>query len=49
MDAEVYAFVEAFDAAYIVSKDLQAIHKTCFPVNIFTDSKQLFDAVTTGH
>lgn len=46
MAAEVYALVEAFDAAYVIASDLQAIHNTVVPIDLFTDSKQVFDAVT---
>lgn len=47
--AEVYVFVEAFDKANVVSKDLYAVHCTRLPVSMFLESKQLFDTVTKDH
>lgn len=46
MAAEVYALVEAFDAAYVFANDLQTIQNTVVLIDLFTDSKQVFDAVT---
>lgn len=48
MAAESYAFIEWFDAVFVVAIDSTAIHIINFPIYTFTDSKQLFDAVTTG-
>lgn len=48
MAAKVCAFLEAFDTAYVVFKDLHAIHPARLPVNMFTYLNQLFDAVTKG-
>lgn len=45
---KVYALVESFDAAFPISKKLEFIHKKTKYIDIFTDSKHIFDAVTKG-
>ena len=48
MAEEVYAFTAAFDEAFIIRYDLERLYGRHIPINIFTDSKQLFDVVTKG-
>jgi len=48
MAGEVYAFTAAFDEAFIIRYDLERLYGRHIPINIFTDSKQLFDVVTKG-
>lgn len=48
MTAKGFAFGDAFDAAYVVGNYLFVECRTHFLVNMFMDSKQLFDAVTEG-
>lgn len=43
---EIHAFSAAFDFAYILQHDLQAILRKQVPVHMFTGSKRLFDLVT---
>lgn len=46
MAAETLAFTEAFDCAYLLKHDLQAILKRDLPLLMLTDSQQLFDVLT---
>jgi len=46
MAGEVYAFSAAFDEAFVIRYDLERIYRQRIPLNLFTDSKQLFDVVT---
>lgn len=46
MAAEFYALVEAFDAAFVIANDLQVVHNSVIPIDLFTDLKEVFDAVT---
>lgn len=48
MAAEVYAFVDAFDAVMILAHDLWKTLDQEIPLYLFTDSKQLFDAILKG-
>lgn len=48
MDAEVYAIVEVFDAAYLIAEDLKMTHETGLNLFMYTDSLQLFVALTRG-
>lgn len=46
MGSEVYAFMDAFDLAVVVRKDLEMMMGTNLEITMWTDCKQLFDAVT---
>ncbi|OSX76619.1 hypothetical protein BU14_0183s0011 [Porphyra umbilicalis] len=46
MAGEVYAFSAAFDEAFVIRYDLERLYRRRIPLNMFTDSKQLFDVVT---
>lgn len=46
MAGEVYAFADAFDAAYIIKHDLERIYRQRLPLVMLTDSKQMFDVIT---
>lgn len=48
MGGEVCAFVDAFDYAFMMMKDLNTMLGKVIPIFMFTDSKQLFDALTKG-
>lgn len=48
MAAEVYSFMNAFDAMAVVVSDYLLLLKKSVLVYIFTDSKQIFDAITRG-
>lgn len=48
MAAEIYAFVDLFDTAFITAKDPKIISDFDVPNFMFTHSKQLFDAVSKG-
>lgn len=42
----MYAFSDAFDAAYILKHDLESILNSKIPMTILTDSKSSFDVIT---
>ena len=46
MAGEVYAFADAFDAAYILKHDLERVYDQPLPMVMLTDSKQMFDVIT---
>ena len=46
MAGEVYAFADAFDAAYILKHDLERVYGQPLPLVMLTDSKQMFDVIT---
>lgn len=46
MAGEICSFMAAFDAAYMIEKDLQTLMGSAIPLFLFTDSKQLSDTVT---
>ena len=46
MAVEVYAFADAFDAAFIVKNDFERIYDQHLPLVMLTDSKQTFDVIT---
>lgn len=48
MAGEVYAFMDAFDTAFSIAHDLTTLLGCNVPILMFTDSKQLFDALTKG-
>lgn len=43
---EVFAFTACLDEAFTLRYDLEQLYNCRIPLNIFTDSKQLFDVVT---
>uniref|UniRef100_A0A7S0BSR8 Uncharacterized protein n=1 Tax=Rhodosorus marinus TaxID=101924 RepID=A0A7S0BSR8_9RHOD len=45
LGAEVLAFVEALDEAYILRHLLNDLLGTCVPIEVYTDSKSIFDTV----
>lgn len=48
MAGRVLTLAESFDAAFPIAKDLEDIHKNTIYVDMFTDSKQVSEAVTKG-
>lgn len=46
LGGEVYAFEDSFDASYTIKRDLELTLKRPVCLNIFTDSKSLFDIIT---
>jgi hypothetical protein len=46
LGGEVYAFADAFDFAFALKHDLQAILCQTIPLTILTDSKSLFDVIS---
>lgn len=44
----MYSFMDSFDAAFMIRKDLEGIMGVRLDIVMFTDSKQLFDAVKCG-
>lgn len=46
MAGEMYAFLLGFDRCFVIQHDLQLILKQNVPIRMFTDSKQVFDAIT---
>lgn len=45
MAAEVYTFMDAFDAMIVIVLDYPLLLKKSMPIYMFTDSKQLFDVI----
>lgn len=48
MGAEVYALLDAFDAAFTIACDMNNILNRDLPIVVYTDSRQVFDAITRG-
>jgi hypothetical protein len=46
MEAEIYAFAEAFDAAFVMKHSLEKLLMRQIRLQFLTDSKQLFDAIS---
>lgn len=44
LEAEVFAFVDAFDAAFLIAADLKQTHGVDLQLFMYTDWLQLFDA-----
>lgn len=45
LGAEVYAFAEGFDNAYMIRHDLKQLLQRPIPLSMFTNSKSLFDVL----
>ena len=43
---EVYAFAEEFDCAFLLKHDLEPLYRKKIPIQMRTDSKQMFDVIT---
>lgn len=48
MGGETYAFMDAFDLAFVIKTDLEVILGMDLNIVMFTDSRQLYDSVTCG-
>lgn len=48
MGGEIFAFVDGFEKAFMLCKDLEKMSGINVPLFCFTDSKQVFDSVTKG-
>ena len=46
LGGEVYAFADAFDVGYIIKRDLEIMLDRSIRLQMFTDSKSLFDIIT---
>lgn len=46
MGGEIYAFMDAVDAAFIISRNIQSVLRKFIPIYMFTDYEQPFDAMT---
>ena len=45
LGAEIYAFADAFDYAYVIRHDLEEIMEQKVPLQMLTDSRSLFDVI----
>ena len=45
--SELYAMVHGFDQSYVVKVTIDSFLGKCIPLNIYTDSKSLFDSLVT--
>ncbi|CDF33317.1 unnamed protein product [Chondrus crispus] len=45
LGGEVYAFTEGFDCAFVLRHDLQKLYGRTIPLQMRTDSKQMFDVI----
>lgn len=48
MAGEASAFIDGFDHAFLISRDLDMLLSKRLSISMYTDSKQLFDAMTRG-
>ena len=48
LGSEIYAFADGFDFAFCLKTDLEKILKKRIPLQMYTDSKFLFDVITTA-
>lgn len=48
ISGDMYAFTDAFDAAFRIAKDMSEMLNTSVKVKMFTDSKQVLDVITRG-
>ena len=48
LGSEVMAFADAFDMAYTIKYDLQIMLNKIIPISMLTDSKSLFDVLTSS-
>lgn len=46
MAGEVFAFTACLDEAFVLRYDLEQLYNCRIPLNVFTDSRQLFDVIT---
>lgn len=46
LGGELYAFTEGFDSAFMLKHDLERIYGKHIPLQMRTDSKQMFDVIT---
>ena len=46
LGGKVYAFTEGFDCAYMLKDDLEGLYRKKIPIQMRTDSKQIFDMIT---
>eukprot|EP00737_Agarophyton_chilense_P004282 gb/GEZJ01005307.1/.p2 GENE.gb/GEZJ01005307.1/~~gb/GEZJ01005307.1/.p2 ORF type:complete len:145 (+),score=18.34 gb/GEZJ01005307.1/:960-1394(+) len=48
MGAELYAFCDAFDNAYLLKRELQSMLNENVPLNMLTDSDSVFKSIMKG-
>ena len=48
MAGEVYAFSAAFDVSFLLKHDMDRVLNRLIPLHMFTDSKQMFDVITSA-
>ena len=46
MGEEIYEFVEGFESVYAIKHTLENVYRKVLPINMLTDSKQMFDVIT---
>ncbi len=46
LGAETYAFADVYDFTYCAKKDLETMLGSTVPLEMYTDSKSLFDVIT---